>query len=318
MKLKKELWTILIAGLLIAMLVGCHQQTQELTEGTTLTGPEMVEVKAGTFEMGNTRDDKIGKADEKPTHEVELTYDFEIGKYELTNKEFLAFMNDASVSADGHLNGVKIMSTDEASPFKYEDGKFVLKSNRKEDRPILLVTWYGTIEYCNWLSEKEGLDKAYNGEGDLINAEKYQTDDITKVKGYRLPTEAEWEYAARGGHESKKDYKYAGSDDIDEVAWYRQNDNEGIPHEVGKKKANEIGLYDMSGNVSEWCHDYFGEYTDTQKTNPVEYQDPDFKRVCRSGHWNSAYSWCRVASRIQFLPTAHTFYIGFRIAKTSE
>jgi len=311
MKLKKELWTILIAGLLIAMLAGCHKKTEELTEGIALTGPEMVEVQAGTFEMGNTRDDKMSGTDEKPTHEVELTYDFEIGQYEVTNKEFLAFLNGASVPADGKLNGNKIMRTDDASAFNYEGGSYSLKGNRREDNPVIFVTWYGAIEYCNWLSEKKELAKAYDSDGDM-------RDNIAGVEGYRLLTEAEWEYAARGGHESTEDYKYTGSDDIKEVAWYKGNDSEGIPQQVGKKKANEIGIYDMSGNVSEWCHEYFGDYTDSQKTNPVEYQDPGFNRVCRGGSWNSASSWCRVASRDKFSPDSSSYLIGFRIAKTGE
>ncbi|MFW6262584.1 MAG: formylglycine-generating enzyme family protein [Thermotogota bacterium] len=317
MKLKKELWTILIAALLIAMLVGCHKQTEEFTEGIELTDPEMVEVKAGTFEMGNTRDDKMSGTDEKPVHEVELTYDYEIGKYEVTNKEFLAFLNGASVPADGILNGNKLMRTDDASAFKYEGCEYSLKSNRREDNPVIFVTWYGAIEYCNWLSEKEGLAKVYDSDGDLIHNET-KTNDITQVEGYRLLTEAEWEYAARGGHESTEDYKYAGSDDINEVAWYKGNDSEGIPQEVGKKKPNEIGIYDMSGNVSEWCHDNYGNYPSNKQTNPVEYQIPDTNRVCRGGNWDAASSWSRVASRDEYDPTTNGYSIGFRIAKTGE
>ena len=103
------------------------------------------------------------------------------------------------------------------------------------------------------LSKKEGIAIAYDNSGNLLDEEGEKTSDITKVKGYRLPTRAEWEYAARGGRKSKG-YKYSGSNNLNEVAW-SIDDSDKI-HEVGLKKPNELGIYDMSGNVSEMCTDY--------------------------------------------------------------
>src|SRR6056297_305664 len=235
--------------------------------------PEMVLVKAGSFQMGNTRGDSEGGSDEKPVHSVKLTYDYEIGKYELTNGQFLEFLNDAKVASNGYLNQHKVINISGSyCEFQYKNGKFVLKQNGKTNYPVIEIPWWGAVEYCNWLSEKNSLAKAYDSKGNL-------TGSITQVKGYRLPTEAEWEYAARGGHKSTGDYRYAGSNNIDTVAWYRdnsENPNNQIcegkgTHEVGQKAPNELGLYDMSGNVWEWCQDYWdsGYYDKSPKENPV-------------------------------------------------
>ena len=139
---------------------------------------------------------------------------------------------------------------------------------------------------------KEKLPKAYDSNGNLLDKDGRVTTDITKVLGYRLPTEAEWEYTARGGNKSKE-YKYAGSDDVDEVAWYYLNSG-GRTQEVGKKAPNELGIYDMSGNVWEWCSD----------------------RVFRGGSWGYIATLTRVAVRGGFSPSYTRNYLGFRIART--
>jgi len=95
----------------------------------------------------------------------------------------------------------------------------------------------------------------------------------------------------------------------------------GLPGDTsrgGQKKHNEIGIYDMSGNVSEWCHDSYGDYPSNKQTNPVKYEDSGFNRVCRGGNWDAASSWSRVASRDEYDPTTNGYSIGFRIAKTGE
>jgi len=129
-------------------------------------------------------------------------------------------------------------------------------------------------------------------------------------KQYRLATEAEWEYAARGGNKSQG-YKYSGSNDINEGAWYDEN-SELTTHPVGTKAPNELGIYDMSGNLWEWCHDRYGEYTDEAQTNP---QGPagGFNRVLRGGSWYSTAADCRVSDRGDFTPSYRIFDYGVRL-----
>ncbi len=130
---------------------------------------------------------------------------------------------------------------------------------------------------------------------------------------FRLPTEAEWEYAARGGNQSKG-YTYSGSNNIDEVAWY--DDNSGSnPHEVATKAPNELGLYDMSGNVWEWCQDWYGSdyYSSSPINNPTG-PSSGSHRVIRGGSWYSNATLCRVANRNDCNPTYTNYYYGFRLA----
>ena len=125
--------------------------------------------------MGDTRDE--GCSWEKPVHIVEITYDYYIGQYEVTFDEY-----DAYCEATGKT--------------KPDDGGW-----GRRNYPAIYISWWDAIEYCNWLSEQEGLQPAYDNRGNLLNSTGQVTTDITQVEGYRLPTEAEWEYAARGGHE---------------------------------------------------------------------------------------------------------------------
>ncbi len=128
---------------------------------------------------------------------------------------------------------------------------------------------------------------------------------------FRLPTEAEWEFAAQGGNLSKG-YKYAGSNDIDDVAWYKSNSGN-APHPVAQKAPNELGLYDMSGNVQEWCSDRFYEYTEDPQFNPVS-QSTSSLLECRGGSFRSTSPTCRVRGRNAQSPTSPTNYYGFRLA----
>jgi len=183
--------------------------------------PDMVLVEAGTFEMGST----TGRPDEQPVHTVQITRPFYIARYEVTFAEYDLFCAD---------------TVGKSKPSDHGQGR--------GNRPVTGVKWFDAVAYCNWLSEKEGLTPCYSGKGRLIQCDFAAT-------GYRLPTEAEWEYAARGGRLSQG-YVYAGSDDPDAVAWYAAN-SDGTTHPVGQKQPNELGLYDMSGNSWERCWDLY-------------------------------------------------------------
>ena len=156
-----------------------------------------------------------------------------------------------------------------------------------EDLPVENVSWDDCQEFIRKLNEK------------------------TK-RNFRLPTEAEWEYAARGGNKSQG-YKYAGSDTLDDVAWY--DDNSGNEtHEVGQKKPNELGLYDMSGNVWEWCNDWYDDYSNSSQNNP---QGPSSgsRRVFRGGGWSRSARNCRVSLRYFSTPDFRDFNLGLRLAQ---
>ena len=236
---------------------------------------DMVFVKGGTFKMGSTS----GDDDEKPVHNVTLN-GFYISKYEVTQGEYEAVMGK--------------------NPSKFiESG---------EDAPVEKVSWYDAVEYCNKLSDKKGLEQCYSGAEDDIKCD-------FNANGYRLPTEAEWEYAAKGGKKSKG-YTYSGSNAINEVAEYEGNNNKSTKP-VGGKQANELGIYDMSGNVWEWCWDWKGDYSSGSQNNPRGSASGSF-RVYRGGSWDFNASYCRIARRYYFYPGDSDYSLGFRLACSSK
>lgn len=256
--------------------------------------PQMVLVEKGSFTMGDTWGD--GSSNELPVHQVTLTYDLEVGKYEVTFDEY-----DAFCDATGRN--------------KPKDSGW-----GRGQRPVIWVSWWDAIAYCNWLSVKKGLPVAYRlkgevSEGQLLDSNGNVTTDITKVVGYRLPTEAEWEYAARGGKYNSP-YKYSGSDNVGDVAWYDSNSG-GKTQEVGKKSPNELGIYDMSGNVWEWCSDWYSNtyYDNSPTTNPYNNTVGSYK-VVRGGGWINDAAHVRVADREDDKPASTYSCLGFRVART--
>jgi formylglycine-generating enzyme required for sulfatase activity len=151
------------------------------------------------------------------------------------------------------------------------------------------------VEDVSWKEIKQFLRK--------LNAKTGNT--------YRLPREAEWEYAARGGS-SSLEYKYSGSNNLDEVAWYSNNSGSKT-YPVGQKKSNELGLYDMSGNVWEWCADWYGDYSSGAQTNPKGPLWASY-RVRRGGSWDYDAQYCRVSFRSYYAPSIRGNYLGFRLA----
>ena len=232
-------------------------------------------------------DDSLENA--SPSHQAFITYDFYIGKYETTFDEYDAFCE----------------ATGRSKPDDWGRGR--------GSRPVINVTWWDAIDYCNWLSDKEKLPKAYDSNGNLLDKDGMITTDPSKVVGYRLPTEAEWEFAARGGNKSRG-YQYAGSSTVGDVAWYNSNSGNKT-QEVCKKAPNELGIYDMSGNVFELCSDWYGDYSTSAQTNPYNSTAGSY-RVFRGGSCYSTAMFARVVFRVYGSPTYPTYDLGFRICRT--
>jgi formylglycine-generating enzyme required for sulfatase activity len=173
----------------------------------------------------------------------------------------------------------------------------IMESNpsvfRGSTLPIHMVTWYDVQEFITRLNKKSGLN-------------------------FRLPTEAEWEFAARGGNESKGTM-YSGSSNVREVAWYSFNSGQ-TTNPVGQKKPNELGLFDMSGNVYEWCSDWYGKYIDVPQTNPKgpDVEDPVKGKVIRSCSWGDIERYCRVSWRMGKKPGDTGKGTGFRLVLPSN
>ncbi len=222
---------------------------------------EFVFVEPGTFMMGSDALEVWN--DEQPVHEVTLTKGFYMGKYEVTNGQILTYLRDTGDESEIDLD-------DEEYPVRRAGDDYELSGNKfgqSVDQPMVEISWHGAVAFCNWLTERE------RGVGRI-------PEDWT----FRLSTEAEWEYAARGGNQSQG-YKYSGSDNIDEVAWYESNSG-GKTHDVGGKKPNELSIYDMTGNVWEWCRDRYGNiyYEISPKADPLGAQTGS-NRVARGGSW---------------------------------
>lgn len=251
----------------------------------------MVFVKGGNFTMGCTAEQGSDcSSDEKPTHQVTLR-DFYLGKHEVTVQEFKAFIDASSYRTDADkegysqvLNGT-IWETKNGVNWRC-DGSGYLRPSSDYNHPVIHVSWNDAVAYCNWLVQTTG-------------------------KKYRLPTEAEWEYAARGGN-LRQIFKYAGSNNLDDVGWYSDNSGNKT-YGVGLKKANGLGLHDLSGNVWEWCQDWFGEYSKSSQTNPTGAGSGSY-RVIRGGNWNQGARYCRVSKRHYCPPATRIDNLGFRLA----
>ena len=239
--------------------------------------------------------------------------DLIVSDHEVTRGEYKALMgsdpSDASVTSSYDKDGNKL------------EGDAVLNT------PVTHVNWYDVLVYCNKLSIKENLTPCYSIDGstdpDYWGEVPFSYDDPSrttwdaatcnfKANGYRLPTEAEWEWLARGG----ENYEYAGSDNVDDVAWYEINTNDTGTREVKTKAPNGYGLYDMSGNVCEWCWYWFG--SSISDSTAADGASSGSGHVQRGGSWCNDDSSCPVASREYSFPNYRSIYCGLRVVRLSN
>jgi formylglycine-generating enzyme required for sulfatase activity/TolB-like protein len=250
-------------------LVNSLVETIAGTGNRSQLSTNFVRVEGGTFQMGSDSSDS--DSDEKPIHTVTVKT-FYISKYEVTQKEWREIMGN--------------------NPSEFEG----------DNLPVEQVNWYEAVDYCNKRSLKEGLTPVYSGFGD-------NTTCNWNANGYRLPTEAEWEYAAKGGTRDA----YSGSNSVGTVAWYEGN-SDGSTKPVGTKASNTLGLYDMSGNVYEWCWDWYGLYSSGTQTNP---RGPvsGVERVERGGSFYHGARVVRSTLRHDDPPSSRFYTLGFRLAR---
>jgi formylglycine-generating enzyme required for sulfatase activity/serine/threonine protein kinase len=256
--------------------------------------PEMTLVEGGSFLMGNRETD--AQENEKPAHNV-IVASFLIGKYEVTVREFSHFITET-----------RYLTTSDSLGFSwiYKQGQWVKGENvnwtndiygklievKDMDVPVIHISWVDAMNYCKWLSKETKL-------------------------AFRLPTEAEWEFAARGGNNSKQ-YKFSGSDTVSQVAWYDGNSKQNLA-KTGQKLPNEMGIYDMSGNVMEWCYDYYSDqfYSSAKPENSFG-PDSGTERVARGGSWFTPDLMCRSTFRMAYPETTRGGNIGFRICRSAQ
>jgi formylglycine-generating enzyme required for sulfatase activity len=252
----------------------------------------MISVTGGTFTAGST---------------VTTISSFSIDKYEVTYEKYTA------VRQWGLVNGYTDMNAG-------TNGYNPAGSNN----PVTTVSWYDVVKWCNARSEKEGLTPVYyttsakttvyrTGEGSTYNLLPNCVE--WTANGYRLPTEAEWEFAAKGGV-SSKGYDYSGSNTVGDVAWWVNNSGT-TTHTVGGKAANELGIYDMSGNAYEWCWDWYGSsYPSVGATDPQGPNSVLTYRVLRGGAFYYTDADCRSVYRNSYYgPINRNYTVGFRCAQ---
>ena len=226
-------------------------------------------------------------------HQVTLTKDFRMSKYQVTNTQYAAFLNAAGIAGSSgygegtvsYTNNSGFLQIDQTQKFiytdnwgvKYDNGKWVAQTGY-ENYPVIMVTWYGAKAYADWI-------------------------------GGSLPTEAQWEYACRAGTTTAWSY---GDSENGDYMWYSSN-SDSKTHEVGTKKPNDYGLYDMHGNVFEWCSDWYGDYDSGAATDPTG-PNTGSNRVLRGGSWDYDAQLCRSAYRDDYNPDSADNYVGFRVA----
>jgi formylglycine-generating enzyme len=259
--------------IILLLIIGCFT----LQGAFSQVKNEMIRINGGTFLMGSPETEKGRNfTDEGPQHKVTVS-SFYIAKYPVTQPEYEEIMGE---NPSHHIG---------------------------QENPVEKVTWLNAVDYCNKRSVKEGLTPVYTINGNNVTWNR-------GANGYRLPTEAEWEYACRAGTQTPF---YTG-DKMEDAGWYRGNTRDMTtlqrsPFPVGQKKPNAFGLYDMHGNVLEWCWDFFAPYTAETQVDPTGPATGD-RRVYRGGCWDFEELNCRSAYRFRQHVNFRFFYNGFRVA----
>ncbi|MBL7827946.1 MAG: formylglycine-generating enzyme family protein [Saprospiraceae bacterium] len=268
---------------------------------SAIAQPPMVLVPGGSFLRGSL----AGDSDEKPQKAVAVD-SFWMAVTETTLESFSTFVEATGYVTDAEKRGASYVW--DSLGWRLMEGVHWRHDERGRLRaagkfPVLHVSWNDAAQYCNWLSRNAGLEQVYVFEGSAA------TVNIT-ANGYRLPTEAEWEYAAGGG--VYKNGPFAGEGKLDSLAWYSGNARRRA-HEVQGKRPNALGLYDMTGNVWEWCQDYYDAdfYKNTNSKAPAV----GTERVLRGGSWNNAPKHCRIQNRSSRFADFSDGNVGFRVCR---
>lgn len=267
-----------------ANIIGDFKNYREKIESILF---EMIAIKGGTFVRGSDNGSEI----EKPAHNVTVT-DFYLCNTEVTCEQYIHFLNEEKVNLDGTKNGVKYINIELATcPVKYDNKKFSFKQTSycsTSLSPIITVTWYGAEVYCKWLTQKTG-------------------------KKYRLPTEAEWEYAAKGGNPNSIWAGVVTKKDIKKYIWFA-NTAKGKTATTGSKLPNEFKLFDMSGNVGEWCIDWYDVYQSNSQTNPKGPRS-GIAKIYKGGSFLDNITSCKISTRNYLSPEQSTVFTGFRVCR---